>query len=229
MKKIMALILALTITTLSVELVPSAYANENESVEVTVEETTKRMELDPVKNFKVKPKNEALVLSWDIDPEAKEYEIYRKAKTETETKFKLLCTISVNQYVDINIELGKEYEYYIIPIPKDENMHSPYGVDHVSNSAIPRPTLSKVKVNKKYVYAKVKGKLYEGYKIYIGKTKSSLKGLKYVAKKEFKFFQRNIRNKNKGKFYIGVRAYIRNANGSKAFSEMSNIKSFKIK
>lgn len=173
---------------------------------------------------------DAVKLTWNAVPGAKNYQVYRATSAAGLAKAPVLATVSASKgtvYQDSKLATGTKYFYavreYAAPLTGEMSANA------AATPVLAKPAISKVKSGKRQLtvsWKKVAGA--SGYWVYSSKKKSSgYRCVKKISKAGTVKFTHKKLKKNK-KYYYKIRAY-RTVNGKKVWSAYSAVKSQKTK
>lgn len=173
-------------------------------------------------NVKAVSQKKGIKITWNKNDDASTYKIYRSTLKDG-TYSQVGITTGV-EYIDKSVVYGKTYYYKIVAAP---SLGGQYESDFSSIVGTKRklttPKIKKFKVKKKGCKFKIKNSSYDGYIIYVGKSKKTKKIYGMSKKNNI-----TLNVKKKGKYYVRVRAY-KNVNGNLVYSNYSSAKKFKVK
>lgn len=173
-------------------------------------------------NVRAVSQKKGIKVNWTKNEDASTYKIYRSASKDG--NYSQVGITTGLEYIDKSVTLGKTYYYKIVATPAlgaqyESGLSSPSGVKY----KLTTPKIKNFKVKKKRCKFIIKNASYDGYIIYVGKSKKTKKI--YGMSKKNKI---TLNIKKKGKYYIRVRAY-KNVNGKPVYSNYSSAKKFKVK
>lgn len=177
---------------------------------------------DSVKGIKAISNKDGIYVTWNQNPDASTYKIYR-ATSENGTYNQIGYSTGL-EYIDKSAKWGNTYYYKVLATPSigvqyESDFSDAVGISH----KLTTPKITNFKKKKKGCKFKVKNASYDGYIIYVGKRKNVKKIYGTSRKKTI-----SVNIKKKGKYYVRVRAY-KTVDGKFVYSDYSKVKKITIK